>query len=518
MKVITPADTAQDASSLGQLVSARGLPSYVGMTPKYDFDPASGFYNLKASNMRKFHAGLIRAMQGTGRCNVLFIGDSSLIGYNGSVVKEASMIPRIIGETIAARSNVPYAGGSVHSVVATAFSTDRWSIPTGTANVSSYVSTFTLNANSSALWSPTQVGTEVHFLISNLSTNNFTYQIDGGAAVAVTTNATATWKLVSVTGLSYGTHTLRINCPAAGGSFVFFGQVMVTSPVGIACHNIAVGGSRASFGTVNQAWTNTGAGGPYGNAKQAWDMFGITPDLVVCCLGANDISSGDTVANAVAGLQTIRGWYASADFMLMHTSGFSGGTIANYDTYSLFKYALADTLDCPLFDIRTRMGDSTEAQANGLLGPDNAHGNDSTGLEIGRIIGGEIAAVFGGLSSLPQPNVIIPVSMAGAVTVRNGVAKIPIPTGTWELVDVKITASTVSSAGDIVVDLLRLGTTTLYAGGTGRPTVVAGASYGTDGSASSPILVGGEWIRADITSAGTGADTLTMLVELRRIQ
>jgi hypothetical protein len=377
---------------------ARSTPSYaptLAADLKNDFDPTTGIYNLKTSNMKRHNNAVAKVLNGTGKCNTLFLGDSSLIGYNGSVVKEAAMIPRLFGEAFATRVGIRSAGGAVPSVTATSFSTDKFTVNAGTVDIATYVGTFTLNAGAAVTWAPTQLGTEVHFLVSNLSTNNFTYQIDGGSAVAVTTNATATWKLVSVTGLAYGSHTLRINCPGAGGSFVFFGLVMVTNPIGYAVHNIALGGSRASFGTVNQAWTNTGAGGPYGNRKQAFDVFGITPDLVVCSLGANDISSGDTPANAITGLTTIRNWYPNSDFMLMHTAGFSGGTIATYDTYSRLKYMLADALDCPLMDIRVRMGDSAEALANGLLGADNAHAIDGVGMQIGRVMATALARANG---------------------------------------------------------------------------------------------------------------------------
>lgn len=411
MKNLNAGVGAQDNVVMSQLAAARGLPSYAGL-PKYNFDPATGIYNLKASNMRKFHAGLIRAGQGTGKLNVAVIGDSSMVGYNGSVVKESLMIPRVIQDTFCARTGYAAAGGFIPFVLATGTVGDKLSTVAGSINTSSIPGLLTINSGGAILWSPDRLGTEVTFIVSNLSVNNFTYQIDGGSAVAVTTNATTTWKKVTVTGLTYGTHTLRIN--AVGGA-VYLSGGMVTNASGVAFHNFALGGTRAASGTAAQNWTDTvSTASVYLNRKLALDTLGVTLDAVICVLGANDISGGDTPANAVSGLQTIHDWYPDADYILGLTAGFDGGTMANYNTYSGLKYALADTLDAPLYDIRCRMGDSTEALANGLLGADNAHANDAMNIELGRVLGGALAIAFGGLSANKTPHIeMVPTGTVG---------------------------------------------------------------------------------------------------------
>lgn len=317
------------------------------------------------------------------------------------------MVPRIFQETFAARLGIKSAGGFVPFTLGTSAPTDKISVITGSVNTATFPSLYFLGNSTSVLWAPTQKGTIVEFTYTHQSINNFTYQIDGGAAVPVPTNGSATWAKITVTGLPYGQHTLRINNPGVSSVYVYLGGGKISNADGIAVDNICQGGSRAASGTTAQNWTDlTVAPGPYINRKQMWETLGVTPDLVVAALGANDILNGDTAANAVNGLNTIRGWYPNSDFMLLHTGAFSGATIPVFDQYSALKYALADTLDVPMFDFRYKMGDSDEANSFGILGADNAHANDALANELARVMAGGLSAPFGGISDTPAASAV----------------------------------------------------------------------------------------------------------------
>lgn len=528
--ILLDATSSRHAVRLGQAANHRGLPPWAGVTPKYPFDSLTGLYNAKGTNLRKFHAGVIRALQGTGKCNVLFLGDSSLIGYNGngsSIVQESIQIPRVFQDVLATILGTQAAGGFVPFTGASATPSDKFVLNSGTANSTTYPGIYFLNTASAATWSPDRLGTEVGFWYSDLSFSGFTYSIDGATAVPVTTTGTSAWKKLSVTGLTYGTHTLKITNGGGAGTFVFLSGGIVTNSYGIAAHNIAWGGSRAAIGTAALNWTDVvSANSLYINRKLMFDVTpAIVPDLVVVALGANDISQGDTAANAVAGLNTIRGWYPSSDFLMIHETTLGGTNLTTYDDYSAQKYALADTLDCPLLDFRHKMGDNTEAIANGLIGADNAHMNSSQTIEIAKLLAGSLATFGGGPVDRADAPVVASFGFGGLLTVRDGTMRFVVPKGIYTIDSVRAVVGIANTGAAVVVDVLKwvAGTSaTIFSGGTGRPSIpVSTANIPVLNSAPPSTLTvqGGDLLSGKISTIGStlpGQD-LTIEVELRRI-
>src|SRR5215216_1221143 len=112
MKNLNPAVGATDNVVLSQMVAARGLPSYAGVAPKGPFDPVMCLYNGKGSNLRKTHAGAMRALQGgTGKLHIGVISDSGAIGFNGTAVVDNNSLSNQMGRVIASQLGVPRAGG-----------------------------------------------------------------------------------------------------------------------------------------------------------------------------------------------------------------------------------------------------------------------------------------------------------------------------------------------------------------------------------------------------------------------
>lgn len=108
-------------------------------------------------------------------------------------------------------------------------------------------------------------------------------------------------------------------------------------------------------------------------------------------------------------------------------------------------------------------------------------------------------------------------TIAGTAVVRTGVVKIPVPTGSWTISEVRITAGTAPTGASLIADVKKNGTT-IYSGGTGRPTLTAGSTQGTDGTPSTTTAAGGDYFTIDIAQIGStvaGAD-IAVMIELTR--
>lgn len=124
-------------------------------------------------------------------------------------------------------------------------------------------------------------------------------------------------------------------------------------------------------------------------------------------LGLNDLSNGRTPAQVVADITTIRNTFPSSangtDCVLHLVGEMSYGTITEAVQRDFWQkmYQLADTLDCPLYDWRDRMGTYTQGQAINSYGDFFAHPTSATTSDIGA----SLACIIGpgnGLPSHPQ--------------------------------------------------------------------------------------------------------------------
>ena len=122
--------------------------------------------------------------------------------------------------------------------------------------------------------------------------------------------------------------------------------------------------------------------------------IGRIPDALHISLGANDLANGVSVANITAGITTVRGFLPNTDVLLYANPQPANSLVANatYDAWVSSLYDLADALDVPLFDMRSRFGPFTEWGTNGLQGDGLAHANPSLFAEWGLVVAGLIAA------------------------------------------------------------------------------------------------------------------------------
>lgn len=363
------------------------LPSYAPAGLGHYFNPALGVYNLKPSNSRKTLAGLSKVMGG-GRMSILAVGDSSLIGYNGTNTVDFRSAPRRMAQILAQQVGALQAGTGVTPCTgASTLSSDRFTT-TGTVDRASVPGAIRLAAGATITFTPEQPGTvpEVYYRDNSPA---FTVQVDGGAAVNVTPGGTNTVQRWQGSAVADGIHTIKVNAASASTDIV---AMRLDRSTGIAVSNLGYGGSKAGSGGAAASWTDATFPGIQTMRKGAFDAAGVTPDLLLIVLGGNDKAGGDTDATVTSAIATIRGWYPTADCVLAVTCGLTTVTQAAWDSFVGSMYTLADALDCPLVDWRARMGYASTAASLGLIGADGFHESAGQSLEWGR----QLASLYTG--------------------------------------------------------------------------------------------------------------------------
>jgi lysophospholipase L1-like esterase len=371
------------------------LPSYITPPLQNRYDPVRCLYNWKGSNTRHLRTALGAAAAGSGRADLVFLGDSLLIGFPGSgtTTTDSFSVPRQVGTALNTILGSSFAGtGVVPSVQAPGTVGDRWSAITGLWDNTTYPGISWGSTGATLTYGSQQSGTAVSIFYTDAS-NQFSYSIDGATAVTVTPGGTSTVKVVTVTGLSNATHTVKLT--VVGSTLFLLGVQVGGATSGVGIHNLALGGTTTLIGGASCGWLD-GANGYYafGTARrQLLTLAGITPACVFVSLGTNDISKGALAASVAYNLTTIRGWYPNADFVLLNGWDVaSDAHAASFNAYLQAKYALCDALDVPMFDWQARLGPQSVAAANGALGTDATHPLSGQQMAFGKAIAQVLAA------------------------------------------------------------------------------------------------------------------------------
>jgi hypothetical protein len=437
----------------------RGLPSYVDPNlVAGDFEPASGFYNLKPSNTRRLRQGLGRAATG-GDANVLVVSDSSGAGcVQGGVTPfvfdRLNAWPLAMGAALT-RRGVPKGGTGIirwvdsSNIDARCTSTGTWNsfnaYASSTANGSTLVCTLTA-ADFSSLSSYSMAA--VWYF--DFGSATFTVKKGATTVATVTMGTSNTWKRLVITGQTWAAGDALTITKTNTTQTLFSGVSFWTPSAGLVVHNASQSGSRAaSVSGSNTNWSDSAAlglvyknvAGPATGGRTVTDAaftsgsptltsataaftaedvgrplarsnsqyafpdntyisgytnattvtmsanavntataqtitVGRPPDCVLISLGANDHPVITTaIATITAAITTIRGFWPNSDAVLVleEQQETSLQPQANWESYGLALYQLADTLDVPLFDQYHRIGSYTQGVANGVYGDALAH-------------------------------------------------------------------------------------------------------------------------------------------------
>lgn len=355
------------------------------------YSQVSNAYNFNSRVMHAARAALQKLAHGDADCNILCIGDSTLVGYDDTTYLYSGCIPRQMGLALATILGVPFGGGIQQGVVDATHSGDRWTLTGTWAAATNFLSS---SGTGTATWVSLDAGEVAEFYISNLSTTGMAWTIDGVAQTAVTTTGANTLQKVTVSGLSNATHTLVFTGAAAHNFFIFGIRVYRTSVKQLYVHNMAIGGARANSGTNGQNWNSVQTTAPTGlgyTAPLTITAAGITPDFVVCCLGNNDAFQSVAAATALTGLTNEHGYYPSIPWIFMHPPMVPGTTQSIYDALGAGFYdTIADTLDVAYFDWNDWVNTTTSFVADGLAGASNTHPTfahqKAVGLKLAQLI------------------------------------------------------------------------------------------------------------------------------------
>ena len=207
----------------------------------------------------------------------------------------------------------------------------------------------------------------------------FTWAVDGGSASSVNTDAVSdSGGVLSITGLTAGTHTLVLTVTNAGTAGVIL--------CGVACINTAVAGVRLD------KLGNSGAQASHftGVPSPIWmqQLSGLAPDLTIIEFATNEMSANVTPAVYAANIQTIieRARGAAPDTCVLLVSPADNGLTGKAHTMAEYRDALRDLAvaqGCAWLDLYEIVGPYSAANARSLYG-DTAHINAAGGQLLAR--------------------------------------------------------------------------------------------------------------------------------------
>lgn len=398
------------------------VPSYAPSPLAHAWEPRNSGYNWNQGTLNPARAALAKLIAGQSDMHALFVGDSTLIGYNGASYFSDQAIPRQFGKALAKfAGDLPFTDGVRSPVMANGVASELYALTGGFAADQNYIM---CTSTGTATWTSLDIGTAFEMYVANTSVTGFTWTIDGVSQTAVTTDGTTTLKKVTVTGLSNKAHTVVINGVTGGSNFVIiFGQRVYNPNIKqLHVHNLAIGGTFANNGANYLNWNSTSSSSPPGMgwvAPAIMTAMGITPDIVFCSLGNNDAHSSVTAANIGTGLSNLRAYspWASSPFVLIHPPKVTGTDATLFGQVGTEFFTLADSLGVAYFDWNDFEGTLTGYTANGMAGADGIHPTQADQLKIGRhlayMLGDQPSAQLAGATRLievsgsypPRPNV-----------------------------------------------------------------------------------------------------------------
>ena len=384
----------------------KGYPGYAqGVGLQNFFDAARSVYNLKSENTHSVTEACARVAAATGNMHIGFFGDSTLIGYNGSTYNYKHSIPYRFGMTLAALLGCPYPTTGLQNVmVASGAVGDRWTLTgsfSGSGLSGSVNYLISTNASGTATWVSPDPGTNIDLLVANNSTaSSITVTVDGANSKTVTPTGTSTFQKVSWTGLSYGTHTVVVTTNGVCGLGAI--RCWNTNVDQIHVHNLALGGSKANTsGTSGLNWSDTTTLTGLGSSQQLMmTASGITMDLMVLCVGNNDVVSSTAAATIVTGIQNIRNYWSSVPCIIVRPPRVSSSSDTIFQALQTGALQLADTLDVPLADWNSLANTTTSYSADGAAGGDGVHPIDAEEWRVGSWLANLVSRPMVALDSL----------------------------------------------------------------------------------------------------------------------
>lgn len=428
-------------TSLPYLNAQRDTPALMPGTALHRWDPKLYAYNV-GTNMRTARSAMKKLRAGTRDMNILFLTDSTGTSYDGTGYNWDKGVVRTCGKVLARLMDVNFMGGfqSVSFAQSGTLNqtTDNLQI-SGTWNF--YYNMAFCNGTGFWKWTSRDNCTEIEFLYDKRSTNNFTYQVDGGATVAVPTDGSVGIGKVSITGLTDTTHTLQINGGTSQVNYIYYVRGKRSGEKALHVHGLVHGGSKANTaGTNGLNWSDTTSVSPVGlgwSAPTAWTAGGVgVPDLIVAMMCNNDTSQGTAAATALTGLWTALSYspWAGAPAIVVHPPKVSTTTDVLEDALAAGFFGFADLHNVGYVSWDEYSGRRAGYSADGLAGADGEHPIVAEQIAVGQLLANVIASTMG-FAPTPRYGAGAIIESGGVYGLRPNIALAPAGAVPWQGAD-----------------------------------------------------------------------------------
>jgi len=338
------------------LVTKPTPPAYIGGGARVKtWNPSLHLYNGESPTLRSIRSIVRQAREGT-RKRIVVAGDSKTAGSGSSQPQVATnSVPGQLADIMGAKPGLIYGNtwdtrwsartGGVVDIGGT--SQNYFSAPAGNWSV-----TFTSLTNFT--------GFKLFAYISAGGTVNVT--VDGVAQTAFTVTSGSTWKVATYTGLTDAVHTIVLS----GTSATSILGIEPTYTTGLTISNAGRPSSSAAEWLYATDWSRVYSAAFSVNNS---NLTPLKPDAAIINIGTNtNTSTLDDITSFITNVKNL-----SIPTLLI---GFGGvGSAGGYDAKRVRLYDIADSLDLPLLDFNSLIGDNPAATAANLM-TDTVHEND----------------------------------------------------------------------------------------------------------------------------------------------
>jgi hypothetical protein len=338
------------------------------------------------SNLKKSNTANIRSAfaSGGGAVSIAFGGDSTEAGIDETSVPYNAQLnthsmPAVLAgllQAVGTNAGANNAFGCTQTLITDLVARDGRFGFTGATVAGSVVtaggSSIAMPAAGTLTFTPTGNVTKFDiWTYDDAATRTISWAVDGGAATNITTTGVSRAQKTTVSAGAAGIHTLTLTWVAGSNHILaLVGYDDTAGRKEVSCLKWGIPGA-----TTTSCINNTNA--PQGGRLQALTTY--APKLLVTECGLiNSWRNGISVATATSDITTLvqAAQAVGCDVILKvppYDNGSTGNTAQQGD-YVTAMYAVAASLNVPVFDIRKRWRSYTNAVANGWqVGSDAVH-------------------------------------------------------------------------------------------------------------------------------------------------
>lgn len=190
--------------------------------------------------------------------------------------------------------------------------------------------------------------------ITNPSFSKFTYQIDSGSTTEVNASTSTGTAVLTISGLSYTTHSLTIKLVVNGSKRVIISNFRVDDS------NRPAGGVYITHAGINGSTTAQWAfNNGHGGTSLPLAFTRTAPDLTCIQLGVNDALNGISISTFYTNYKAIVTYAKAAGsdvvIIIPHPPNPLFATLSTWQQNVDAMYQIANELDCSVIDMQQRM-------------------------------------------------------------------------------------------------------------------------------------------------------------------